>query len=366
MKPNQYDLAVFGSSPQAQVLAALIAENQARRVLLVHNPASQVPLMRALDLSVGPIARPARWRQLRRGVEETQRIFAAAGLGTCLEHCDLVLMRDGAAGEAALGHVRALAGAHGLAVERLAVPAGGDREQAGAAIQALIWRDAMRFDAARAYPKFAEWHERAGVARVGIGEVEELMISRDGSVRLSARGEPMAADAVVLADDEAVLAHANAPDIAGRLATIAMTGFLTEPVKTRLPGRAAVVVGEGFAALQHASGVLSAFGEGAGGRLAEQMLGHLTGLEDVRLAGRSRYSALGSTDGAPVVGRGRTRRTWIVGGLGTTGLFEMVSLARFVAGQSDAGETDFWRAHALSRESGRVDDLAVTAAAEAA
>ncbi len=365
MKPNQYDLAVFGSSPQAQVLAALMAENQARRVLIVHNPASQVPLMRALDLSVGPIARPARWRALRRGVEETLRVAAAAGLGTSLDRCDVVMVRDGPSGAAALGHIRAMADAHGLAVERLA-PAGPAREETGAPSDALIWRDATRFDAGRAHGRFAEWHERVGVTRLGIGEIGELLITRDGTVRLEGRGERMTAGQAVLADDEAILAHANAPDIGARLASVAMTGLLTEPVKTRLPGRAAVVIGEGLVVLQHASGVLSAFGEGSGGRLAERLLSHLSGFEDVRLAGRSRYSMLRSIDGAPVVGRGRTRRVWIVGGLGMTGLFEMASLGRFISGQSDRQETAFWRAHSLDRDGAGVADLAAIATAEAA
>lgn len=352
MKSNQYDLAVFGSTPSALFLAALMAEDQSRRIVLVHNPATTVRLMRGLDLSVGAMTRPETWRRLAEGVEETRRRLAAGNAGHCLERGDVVMMRSGEAGRAVLGHLRAVAGAHGLAIERFAAPAGPAWEEAGIAAHAILFRDAWRLDGDRAAEGLAGWHGRAGVRRIGIGEVEELLFTRDGDVRMTVGGERVVGGEAVLADDEMILEHANEPDFKGVLTAGPNTGLLTEPVAERLPGRVPVVLGEGFAALQGASGALAAICEGPGGPGAARLLRYLPMFDGARLAGRSRFVALGAADGAAAVGRGKTRRCWIVGGLGETGFFLMPGLARFIAGRPSADEKAYWHARALTRDPG--------------
>lgn len=361
MNSNQFDLAVFGSSPQALFLAALMAENQSRRIVLLHNPGTRVRLIRELDLSFAAVTRPETWRLLSQGVEETRRYFARADLAQHLERCDLLLVRSGETGRAELGHVRAMAGAHGIAVEPFAAAPIAGWDEAGWPPHALLVRDVWRFAAERAHDGFAAWHERLGVRRIAVGDVDEATFSRDGSVRLSAGDERIGAEATVLADDDAIAAHANAADIESTLGERVATAMLTEPAGERLPGRVPVVVGEDFTAHLRGSGALYAAGSGAGGPLAERVLRLLPAFENARLAGRARYHALQSLDGAPVAGRGRTRRSWIVGGMAPLGLFLMPSVARVILDAADAGEAAYWAGRGPSRGGQPVADIGSSA-----
>ncbi|MEX1180794.1 MAG: FAD-dependent oxidoreductase [Cucumibacter sp.] len=358
MQSSQYDLAVFGSTPLALYLAAMLAEDQSRRIVLIHNPATRVRLLRGLDLSVGALTRPEAWRRLVEGTAETLRRLGGAGLSGALEHCDILMMRAGPPGRAALGHVRAMASAHGIAVERIAAPANPAWDAVGRGAHALLIRDAWRFAGERGHDGFAAWHKKLGVERLARAGIEELLITRDGTVRMSVGGRRIAVDNSILADDEAIHDHANAPDVSVGLRSQVRTGFLTEPIAERLPGRVTVVLGEGFSLLQRPGGALSAIGDGAGGPAAERLLRFLPMFENARLAGRAHFHSFDSRDGAPQAGRGKTRRTSIVGGLGESGFFLAPSLARYLTGAASPEEKSFWAARALGRDGGpRVDEL---------
>ncbi len=366
MSSNQFDLAVFGSGPSALYLAALLAEGQTRRIVLIHNPATRVRLPRSFELSAGFIARPETWRLLTAGSAETARRLSTAGLGGALERTRLTLARTGASGRFALGHVRALASAHGAEIQRASLPPNPEWDATGHAAHGLLLREVWRFAPERAHDAFLAWHNKLGIERLPRAQTDEIAIGRDGSLRLTAGSQRIAAELAVLADDEFILDFAGGAELEAGFRIEQRTALLTAPTADRLPDRAAFLLAEDFALHQAPSGAIAAVGAGAPGPLAERILRLLPALASASIAGRARFAGLASLDGAPQIGRGKSRRAFVVGGLGETGFFLMPSLARFIAGAAEGHEKAFWSARAIGRDAAtRVDEIAAPLAGAA-
>src|SRR5687768_15509420 len=119
MPETSTDIAVFGASPFALLLAGLLRAAHGKRVCLVGDSWSAYRLPRGFDVAVMPATRPATWVLLERGMAETIKLLRSIGRGL-YERIDPLFVADTEAGADTLGHLRWVAEGLGFAVEPVA------------------------------------------------------------------------------------------------------------------------------------------------------------------------------------------------------------------------------------------------------
>jgi hypothetical protein len=300
MAEGDVDIAVYGSTPLAGLLAGLLADRHKRKVALVGAANARYRLPRGLDISVMPITRPETWALVRNNRDDVLKLLARIGGKAAVRRIDPIFIAESEAGKDALDHIGVMAASHGEAVERL--PEG--HILPGAA--AFRLRDAALIERPALEPALAAW-------------LTKLDVRRDFTW----------AGLTVLADDEAILTHGG--EVAPPLLSVPMTVLLTEPTPP-LVAPLLYCIDRGMTLAQGAGGGVTAFTVGGPVRALAQAGAVLAQDRIVRRAGQAAFIALCGRDGAPVVGHLGDNGPFIACGLGPAGAFLAPALARLIAG----------------------------------
>ena len=340
MSQTHVDFAIVGATPQARLLAGLLAGTHGRTVLLQGESHAGYGLPRHLDLSVGAITRPQTWALLGDTVPEVHRLATRIGKRGAASRLDPLVLARSAAGQAALGHVRHMTSAFGLAAE----PYRGKALPGGTA--GVLLRDAILLQLTSAEAAVDDWLQRQGVLR--LAQDESLTIHADGSGLARHADTEVAVGQTILADDMALLAHLTPVQWPELFVRQAASTVLTGPVA---PLAAPVLhdLDTGLWVQQQAGGALVAFGPGATGTTAR----HLAALigEDHRFeqAGQSDYGRIATRDGAPAVGRLGGTGADVLAGFGSIGAFLAPAVARWLCGAATPDEAAWMGAHLVNR-----------------
>jgi hypothetical protein len=347
MSETAVDFAILGSTPQARLLAGLLASEHGYRVALAAASDAAYRLPRGLDLSAGAITRPETWSLLTALVPETVKLLSRIGGRSAWGRTDPILFADQAAAAEAISHVRHMASAFGIAAER--VPP----DLIGQGRTAIYLRDCVVLHRASLETHLDAWLDRLGVVRLG-GAVS---IHPDGS------GSGLAGDIhcslarVVLADDTALLQHLPADTWPPLLVREIGNSLLLEPIAP-MAGVVMQQLDTGMTLHRQPHGGLLAMGRGP----LDDFSGRLTALlgpERVpRPAGRSQYVSVSSANGATVVGRIGGTGADILAGFGVTGAFFAPAIARWLSGRASAAESAWFEGRRIDRST------AASAAAE--
>jgi len=330
MAEGNVDIAIHGATPLAGLLAGLLASRHKRTVALVGAPTARYRLPRSVDVSVAPLTRPETWSLVRDSRADVLKLLTRIGGKAAVRRFDCVFLAESAAGKDALGHIGVMASGYGEAVELL--PDGWLLPGASA----FRLRDAAMIERPLLEPGLAAWLEKLGVRR-----------------------EFANTGLTVLADDEAILAHAT--DLTAPLAEMPMTVLLTEPAPP-LVAPLLFSVGRGLTIAQGAEGSITALAPGAPAKALAQVGAVLSRDHTVRRAGQAGFTALAALDGAPVVGPLGTGGPFVVSGLGPVGAFMAPALARFVAGAASPEETTYFTARSPTASRAAIADYSVGAA----
>jgi hypothetical protein len=330
MVAGNVDIAIHGATPLAGLLAGLLASRHKRTVALVGAPAARYRLPHGIDVSVAPLTRPETWSLVRDNRADILKLLTRIGGKAAVRRFDCVFLAESAAGKDALGHIGVMASGYGEAVELLPE----DWLLPGAA--AFRLRDAAMIERPLLEPGLAAWLEKLGVRR-----------------------EFATAGLTVLADDEAVLAHAT--ELASPLIEVPMTVLLTEPA---LPLVAPLLfsVDRGLAIAQSTEGSLTALASGAPAKVLAQVGAVLSRDHTVRRAGQAGFTALAALDGAPVVGPLGPDGPFVVCGLGPVGAFMAPALARCIADTASPEEEAYFTARSPTASRTAIADYCVGAA----
>ncbi|WP_029042686.1 FAD-binding oxidoreductase/lyase [Cucumibacter marinus] len=344
MTSQHYDLAVLGSDPFALFLAALLHEDHSRKVILIHNPANRRRLARRFDAAAGAYARPGMWRLLTEGATESRKRLRTAKAQGGLTRLDIALRLGD---KAALGHVQALAETVRKAAEPLVgVPADfAGNHQAG-----LIFRDVDFVDRLAMRSRMDDWHQRLGLEQLSLGTVDSINFVRDGGVRIARGEDRITSDDAVLAGGAMMLRHASPEDTSQALRKQVFTAYLLEPGAVRLPQQIPVWLDDRIALQQRPDLAIACVVRGDREEAARTLLDAMPGLAELKIAGRGRFERLVTADAAPIAGKGRAIRHWLLAGLGTGAFFLAPSLARLIAGEASDIEQEFWRARTPFRD----------------
>jgi len=347
MKQSRFDFAIVGASPLARLLAGLLSSAHGKTVLLQGQNQGVLRLARRLDLSVAAITRPETWALLNSCVPQATRLITRIGKRAAFARVDPILFADLPAGQQALGHMRHMAAAHGLAAERAALGAGRD---------GVILRDAVMLLRPVLDPALELWLAETGVRHLPADAA--LTIQADGRACCDLDGEALEIGQTILADDDAIMAHLADELWPALLQRQKASAILTPPTKQL----AAPVMGEldsGLTLHQHADGGLAAYGAGDIVDLA-RALGAFLGKPDAfEQAGQAHYVQLVTRDGAPALGRAAGTGPDVLAGFGSIGAFLAPAIARWLCGEASDAENDWFAARLVNRngDDGIVSDI---------
>ncbi|KKB08448.1 hypothetical protein VE25_18695 [Devosia geojensis] len=340
MEVRQVDIAVFGGTPLARLVAGLLAQAHDRRVALVGESSAAYRLARGLDLSAAPATRPETWAILSDTVPETLRHLTRLGARSAIQRLDPLFVSATPHGRQALAHVRHMAA--GFGHDAQAVPS----EIAGANREGLILRDTALILRAEAEPLLDAWLARLDVAmvppRLAASEVLD-----DGTARVEVGDIRLEAGMAVLADDAAILAHA-AGTLGALLYAVPATAILTEPAPP-LASPVLLDVDREAQLLQLPSQAITAVASAGTAGTASAVAALLKRPRPVRLAGHVGFRRLVTRDGAPVLGRSAGSGGVVLAGLGTTGAFLAPAIARWLVGAASGAEDAYFGARGFSR-----------------
>ncbi len=309
----EFDVAVFGTNLLSGLLAGLLAREHGKKVVRVGRRPSAQRLWRGTNMALPLTTRPRSWQILRRAETETRALLESMGAPQALASSEITILADMPDTALALDHMMHMAVAYGHQVRRVT---------GGWAVRRVAHIDRDVIDG-----RMAEWLTSAGVASIDEGPVDAAQN--------------------VLADDDAILEqvpedrrppHAVVQPMATSL-IVAPRG-LASPVM-RYPDR-------GITLLTRPGNTVLAVVSGE--RDSEARLASVLGgpFPMKRLAS-TRYRRVITGDGAPLIGRLKSTRLWVVAGLGDSAAFVAPALARMLAGASEADEKAWFAAHDPNR-----------------
>ena len=338
MSETTVDFAILGSTPQARLLAGLLASEHGRKVALAAETEAAYRLPRGLDLSAGAITRPESWALLAGLVPETVKLLSRIGGRSAWSRTDPIVFADLAAAAEAVSHVRHMASAFGLAAER--VPA----DLIGPGRSAIYLRDCVVLHRSPLEAALDAWLDRLGVVRL----TGAASILPDGSASAPAGETHCRIAQVVLADDTALLRHLPADAWPSLLVREVGNTLLLEPTAP-MAGVVMHQLDSGLTLYRQPHGGLIALGPGSADDFASRLVALLGRERAPRLAGRAQYVSVTTADGAPAVGRLNGTGADILAGFGVTGAFFAPAIARWLCGRASAAENDWFKDRLVER-----------------
>lgn len=163
MTQTRVDFAIVGATPQAMLVAGLLAGTHGRSVVLQGETHAGHRLAGNFDLSIGPITRPQSWALLGQSVADVHRLATRIGKRAAVTRLDPMLVARNEAAMQALGHIRHMAAGFGLAAEPFR-GTGLVRDDAG-----LLLRDAVMLQFGTADAAIDSWLATQGVMRLASG-----------------------------------------------------------------------------------------------------------------------------------------------------------------------------------------------------
>lgn len=305
----EFDFAIVGTNMLSGLLAGVLARDHGKRIVRVGAPRSAQRLPRSLDLPLPLATRPASWRILREAEADTRDLLGSLGVPEALGRTEAAISADLPDTAAALDHMAHLALSYGHQVRRL---------PKGWAFRRISLIDAAALDA-----RLGEWLKVAGVTSLDAG--------------------PADAAITILADDAAIFEHLPEAQRPAPLVSQAMTSTLLV-VPRPLPCAMQYFPDRGVALLQRPGQTALALVSGET-EIEARLASVLAGPFPVKRLATTRYRRFVTSDGAPLIGRLKPSRQFVIAGLGDAAAFFAPALARFVAGASNADERRWFAAH---------------------
>lgn len=353
MSQINIDFAVIGATPLARLLTGQLATAHGKSVILVGQSQSAYRLPRALDLSVAAITRPESWALLTAGTPETLKLLSRIGGRGTWFRVDPILFARGAAEKEALAHIRHMAAAYGVSVERVPRPdlPSGD--------EGIVLRDAVQLHRPALESALDAWLDKNGVTRVA---APTLVAPNDhGGAEIHHENRQYSASQLILADDEALLEHVSPADWPSLLQIREAATILAEPTPA-LPAAVMQLIDNGTILAQSAARGVVGLGTGELEDFASEFKALIGADRPFVQAGQARYRRVLTKDGAPAVGRlGQTGST-VLAGLGLGGAFLAPTLGRWLCGAASDAENAWLNARVVSRDtSSAVTDFGAAA-----
>ena len=341
MTTQVIDIAVFGSGPDAMLLAGLLARRHARKVALIRRKpfAGQIPP--TLDLAAAVMTRPESWAALRHGADDIVRLLGEMGASLSAERVEAHFGASGPEATEALKHRRQVAAGGGWAVQReVADGKGPDR-------YAIRLSDVIRLSRRPLLTALETWAVDAGVVLLEAARCA-CRILKNGNARITHDGAAISADLAVLADPEALRTYLPPAEFDRHFQLVRGATLLSEPTAAlRVP--VMVHADSGMIATQSAAGAIAISGAGSADMVISAAARQWPEIVGVRLAGQAITHRCLHRDGGPVFGNVGQSGAWCLAGLGPASIFFMPAVAQQIAGVSETEGNTYFLARATGR-----------------
>jgi hypothetical protein len=344
MPTGPFGYAVFGASPFALLLAGLLRVH-GKSVCLVGDPWSAYRLPRGFDFSVMPATRPETWALLKRGAAETTRFLRSIGKNL-YERVDPLFVAETEASADYLGHMRWVASALGFEAERMA-----DRAIAAEGTICVV-RDAAMLVGGRIEPMLESWLDQLEVKRVP-ARATALSFPRHAPAAITYGELALEAESIILADDEAILMRLGGTERNALLTVTPRISLVTEPAK---PLRAPLIHyldRDVTLHQQQTQGAVSAIAGGEADTALPRIAPSLSAQGRIRRAGQTLIHTVGTTDGAPLIGRMGKGKATVIAGLGPSAAFLAPIVARVLAKAASDDEARYFELRDASKPARR-------------
>jgi hypothetical protein len=316
-----FDIAVVGTSLFSGLLAGILARDHGRKVARIGRQPSAQRLPRRVDLALPLATRPETWRLIRRAEAEMRTLLGSIGVTGGVGTTEAAILADQPGTATALDHLAHMAAGYGHQVRRL--PNGWSFRQVSMLIREPI------------EARLADWLKAAGVT------------SMDETVP--------DAELIVLADDAAIFDHVPEGQRPAQLSSQAMTATLVVSRPPAIPVQRFADRGVTLVA-RSGNAILALVGGET--EVEARLSSTLDGPFPMKRLATTRYRRFATTDGAPLIGRLKTDKQFIVAGLGDTATFLAPAIARFIMGTSETDEKSWLAAHDPARPRDAVADFA--------
>ena len=318
-----YDFAIFGSGPFSALLAGLLAHDHGKQVIRVAAPVSPLRLPRSIDLALPFATRPASWRIVRRAEAETRALLAALADPDAITTTDVQIVADRPATATALAHMVHVAAGNGVHVD------------------GNVFRNVSRL-----VGEISLTDSKVQSADI---DAVTLDFAKSGAAMLAIDGEPAEIGQIVLADDMSILEHLPEAQRPPQFVVEAMMATLTAPAR-RLPTPIMRYPDRGVTLAQRPD--LSVLALVAGELEVEARLAStLAGPFPLARLATTHYRRIASSDGAPLIGRLKPSKLFVIAGLGDAAAFLAPPIARLLNGVPGEDERGWLVAHDPSRPS---------------
>ncbi len=325
---------LVGSSLQAGLVAGLLARVHKRKVYLAFEPSIGFRLARELPLSVDCITRPETWQLLAQSRAEAFKLLTSIGGGKALGRINPVIVATTFDCAQALAHMFHVVKGYGFEIEQETIGA------LPAAKKILRIRGARIIQHKLFRPALGRWLADGGVR---IGSVNDLTLSikRGGQVVAKMSEGTIQANRLVLADEEAIRAHAKPQYLNPAFVGVSATTLACEPTPA-LSEKYVLNPFNRFRAYGQANNGYEIVSLSLVDEVATDIVASLPDGKKLRPAGRAVFNTCVSSDGAPFAGKLGQSGAWAVGGFGNTGAFVAPAIARFLAGKTEGLEEEYF------------------------
>lgn len=344
MADNAYDFAVLGSGAQAVLLAAHLARDHRKSVVLIAQRGSRLRVRRGFDLAMAPITRPETMIVLQRGAAEVLAMIEPAAKGI-VGRVDQHFVAESAATRDGLMHFRQLARLMGISTD-LAT----DRTLPAAGV--LRVRNVPMLDTPRLLAGLKALLAGAGVRRLDPAATA-VSLKRDGSVRLTHLGIVAEARQAVVAGDDAIAAYVSADALDKSLLTAPATATLLPPLKVAHADPFVSYLDRGVSLLLDSGAGLHAVVKGTAGDADQRLASALRLDRPAQRAGSASFTTYTTVDGAPFLGPVKGGRAVLVAGFGNSGAFFSPAIARMLVGAAPEDEANWFAARGQGRVANR-------------
>jgi hypothetical protein len=238
----------------------------------------------------------------------------------------------------AVSHMRHVAAAYGVAI---------DRQEKGNGAGVWLMRDAAYLDRLALRSALEDWLTDIAVPRFGVPH-SPIKRNREGRASFAAGDDKVEVAHLILADDEAVLAHTDSKVTASLFRTNLATSLLTEPAE-RLHQPITLCADDGTVARRLRNGCIACLLP-VPSNDALELAGRRIGIHaSVRVAGLAEFDRLTTFDGAMSVGVVPRSQVTMIAGADPFAAFLAPALARFLAGEASEAESVYFTARVPSR-----------------
>lgn len=346
---SNVDFAIVGSDQASALLAAVLAQDHHKKVLLVQYLAAPYRLPRDFYLSFPMATRPETFDFVNSQHNEAQHLLTQTAGRRVLLNVSPLCRAHSFEGTEALAHMMHLARYYGLEMDRVE----GDAGQAHSAfrIRGVQWVRPRLL-----WPALAKRVIDAGVQVADASEVR-IVTRRDGSARIVSGATEIEADQVALTDGSALEKFGHKGDVRQTFTRQWGTALLTEPTEMR--DSVVLQPEQGFCAWRQANGTLGSVARVCADHVSDLVRANIDAKSALRRAGMSEFTQMLPTDGAPVIGRFSRSNVMVVNGFGQSTLYLVSAIARYLAGRATEAENRYFEARGPNATRQIVADFAV-------